>query len=52
MTEQADTTLHSLYIRLYFDEDVCVEIAANLISRGFDVLTVRDAERRHLTDEA
>jgi len=39
-------------MRLYFDKDVSVEIAANLKSRGFDVLTVRDAGRRHLADEA
>lgn len=51
MTE-ADATLFSLYMRLYFDEDVSVEIAANLKSRGFDVLTVRDAGRLRLTDEA
>ena len=52
MIEQVDATLHSLYMRLDFDEDVSVEIAANLKSRGFDVLTVRDAGRRHLADEA
>lgn len=52
MTEQADVALRSLYMRLLFDEDVSVEIAANLKSRGFDVLTVRDAGRLHLTDEA
>lgn len=52
MTEQADAVLHALYMRLLFDEDVSVEIAANLKSRGFDVLTVRDAGRLHLADEA
>ncbi|WP_297631552.1 DUF5615 family PIN-like protein [Caldilinea sp.] len=51
MTEQIDAALHSLYMRLYFDEDVSVEIAANLRSRGFDVLTVRDAGRLRLADE-
>ncbi len=51
MTEQAETALHSLYMRLLFDEDVSVEIAANLKSRGFDVLTVRDAGRLHRADE-
>lgn len=52
MTEQADAVLHALYMRLLFDEDVSVEIVANLKSRGFDVLTVRDAGRLHLADEA
>jgi predicted nuclease of predicted toxin-antitoxin system len=52
MTEQADAALLSLYMRLYFDEDVSVEIATNLTARGFDVLTVRDAGRRQLADEA
>ncbi len=52
MTEQTDAALLSLYMRLYFDEDVSVEIATNLASRGFDVLTVHDAGRRHLADEA
>ena len=52
MTEQADATLHSLYMRLYFDEDASVDSAVNLASRGFDVLTVRDAGRLHLADEA
>lgn len=52
MTEQADAALHPLYMRLLFDEDVSVEVAANLKSHGFDVLTVRDAGRLHLADEA
>lgn len=52
MTEPIDETLRVLYMRLYFDEDVSVDIATNLQSRGFDVLTVRDAGRLHLADEA
>lgn len=51
MTEPIDETLRVLYMRLYFDEDVSVDIATNLQSRGFDVLTVRDAGRPHLADE-
>lgn len=51
MTEEVDDSLHTLYMRLYCDGDVSVEIAANLVSRGFDVLTVRDAGRLRLADE-
>jgi hypothetical protein len=45
MTEQAEQDLRSLYIRLYLDEDVSVEIGYNLQTRGFDVLSTRDAAR-------
>lgn len=33
----------SLYIHLYFDEDVSLGIVENLRTRGFDVLSARDA---------
>lgn len=45
MTERADQELLSLYIRLYLDEDVSVEIGHNLRTRGFDVLSTREAAR-------
>lgn len=45
MTERADRELLSLYVRLYLDEDVSVEIGHNLRTRGFDVLSTRDAMR-------
>ena len=50
MIERADVDFQSLYMRFYFDEDVSVDIAANLQQRGFDVLTVRDAGRLQLDD--
>ena len=50
MIERADVDFQLLYMRFYFDEDVSVDIAANLQQRGFDVLTVRDAGRLQLDD--
>ena len=45
MTEDEDKEgeISTLYIHLYFDEDVSVGIVENLRTRGFDVLSVRDA---------
>lgn len=43
MTERDDEETSSLYIHLYFDEDVSVKIAENLRTRGFDVLTTLEA---------
>ena len=42
MTESAEVELASLYIPLYFDEDVSADIVNNLLTRGFDVLSARD----------
>ena len=39
MSEKADPELRSLYIPLYFDEDVSLAIVRNLQQRGFDVLS-------------
>jgi hypothetical protein len=38
MTEKDRAEISSLYIHLYFDEDVSVGIIENLRTRGFDVL--------------
>lgn len=43
--------MSSLFIQLYLDEDVDVVIAALLQAKGYDVLTVRDADRLQETDE-
>jgi len=43
MTEDKEGEISTLYIHLYFDEDVSVSIVENLRTRGFDVLSVRDA---------
>lgn len=43
MSEKADPELKSLYIPLYFDEDVSVYVVDNLRTRGFDVLETRRA---------
>ena len=42
MTE-SEEGFSSLYIHLYFDEDVSAGIVENLRTRGFDVLSARDA---------
>lgn len=42
--------MNSLFICLYLDEDVNVLIADLHRARGFDVITVRDAEQLHATD--
>jgi len=44
MTERTDGEISSLYIHLYFDEDVSVRIVDNMRTRGFDVLSSRDAD--------
>ena len=43
MTENEEEGFSSLYIHLYFDEDVSAGIVENLRTRGFDVLSARDA---------
>ena len=52
MTEPAGQELRSLYIRLYFDEDVSVDIVDNLRTRGFDVASAHDAGMLQRDDEA
>jgi hypothetical protein len=52
MIERADQELSTLYVRLYFDEDVSSGIVENLRQRGFEVLSSRDADRLHLDDDA
>jgi len=52
MTDQADQDLLTLYLRLYFDEDVSASIVESLRQRGFDVLSVRDAGRLRLDDDS
>lgn len=51
MTENNEGDFSSLYIHLYFDEDVSVGIVENLRTRGFDVLSVRDAGARGKSDD-
>lgn len=41
----------SLYIHLYFDEDVSVGVIKNLKTRGFDVLSSHDADMLGKSDE-
>lgn len=43
MSDKADPELKSLYLPLYFDEDVSVYVVENLRTRGFDVLESRRA---------
>ncbi len=52
MTDRAQDDLQTLYVRLYFDEDVSAGVVENLRQRGFDVLSARDAARLHLEDDA
>ncbi|ASC70333.1 hypothetical protein XM38_012710 [Halomicronema hongdechloris C2206] len=42
--------MSSIFVCLYLDEDVNVLVADLLQARGFDVITVRDAEQLHATD--
>ena len=50
MTLKADPELASLYIHLYFDEDVSADIVGNIRTRGFDVLSARDADMLQASD--
>ena len=43
MIENEEGEFSTLYIHLYFDEDISVGIVENLRTRGFDVLSARDA---------
>ena len=52
MTERDGEDFSSLYVHLYFDEDVSVEIAENLRTRGFDVLSTREADMLGKSDDA
>lgn len=51
MTESDKAEYSSLYIHLYFDEDVSVGIVENLRTRGFDVLSARDADALGKSDD-
>ena len=51
MTENNEGEFSSLYIHLYFDEDVSVGIVENLRTRGFDVLSARDADALGKSDD-
>jgi hypothetical protein len=51
MTDQGGGETNSLYIHLYFDEDVSAGIVNNLRTRGFDVLSSRDADMQSRTDD-
>lgn len=51
MIDSADTELRELYLPLYFDEDVPIDIVKNLHSRGFDVLSTREAGMLRQDDE-
>ncbi|MBI3151590.1 MAG: DUF5615 family PIN-like protein [Chloroflexi bacterium] len=51
MTEHGGEEPASLYIHLYFDEDVSAGIVNNLRTRGFDVLSSRDADMQSKTDD-
>jgi len=51
MTESDKAESSSLYIHLYFDEDVSVGIVENLRMRGFDVLSARDADALGKSDD-
>lgn len=49
MTAPAD---NSLFVRLYLDEDVHESLLPALRQRGHDVLNVREAGRRGISDDA
>jgi Domain of unknown function (DUF5615) len=51
MTESEEEGFSSLYIHLYFDEDVSAGIVENLRTRGFDVLSARDTGSLGKSDE-
>ena len=51
MTEDKEGEFSSLYIHLYFDEDVSLGIVENLRTRGFDVLSARDADTLGRSDD-
>jgi len=51
MTESSDEEISSLYIHLYFDEDVSAGIVESLRTRGFDVLSARDADALGKSDD-
>ena len=51
MSERTDGEISSLYIHLYFDEDVSVRIVDNMRTRGFDVLSSRDADMSGRSDD-
>ena len=51
MTEDNEGEFSFLYIHLYFDEDVSASIVENLRTRGFDVLSARDADALGRSDD-
>ena len=42
--------MNNLFIRLYLDEDVNILVSKLLKTKGFDALTVRDAEKLQISD--
>ena len=51
MTEQDDNKTLPLYVHLYFDEDVPLQIVNNLRNRDLDVLSFRDANMAGSPDD-
>jgi hypothetical protein len=51
MIERSDEEIDSLYIHLYFDEDVSAGVVENLRTRGFDILSSRDADMQSKADD-
>jgi hypothetical protein len=51
MTDAEKEETLPLYIHLYFDEDVSLGIVENLRTRGFDVLSAREADALGRTDD-
>jgi hypothetical protein len=51
MTELADRDLAGLYLALYFDEDISVDVVNNLRTRGFDVKCARDEAMLQQNDD-
>ena len=52
MTKRADPELRALYVRLYCDEDVSLDIVDNLRQRDFDVSSARSVGNLHQNDDA
>jgi predicted nuclease of predicted toxin-antitoxin system len=51
MTENNDDEISSLYVHLYFDEDVSLRIVENLQTRDLDVMSFRDAGMAGKSDD-
>jgi hypothetical protein len=52
MIKYADPELRALYLRLYCDEDVSLDIVDNLRQRDFDVLSARAVGNLRQNDDA